>query len=501
MTDKFFYSIIGGFSIGIVVTSFLDFGFWMSIWFFAVAIVIVFYLQFVNKLNWRDRSTLFIIPVLIFSIGLGSLRMAIKNNTAGQSGLASLVGTKAVLKGIIVDEPDEREGYTQLTVLVSSGEEGEKKFKEKILVRADSFIDLKYGDAVQFSGKLEKPENFSSEDGRTFNYKAYLAKDGIGYVVSFAQVEKRGEGGGNWIIAELLQFKRAFLNRLGSLIPEPHASLLGGLIVGAKQALGKDLLNDFRIVGVIHIVVLSGYNITIVAESLMAFFKVFAPRIFATSLGVFSIIAFALMTGASATIVRASVMALLVIIARASSRRYDITRGLLLAGFLMLVHNPAILVFDPSFQLSFLATIGLIYVSPLVERRLGFIPEKLNLREVATATVATQIFVLPFILYQMGTLSVVALPVNLLILAAIPATMLFGFLAGMTGFISLALATPFAFTAYALLAYELGVVNWFANLPFASFAVPIFPFWIVILVYVVYFVIYRRVKYPTSKSY
>jgi len=226
----------------------------------------------------------------------------------------------------------------------------------------------------------------------------------------------------------------------------------------------------------------------------MSLFKVFLPRVFATSFGVFSIIAFALMAGGSATVVRASIMALLVIVARLGSRKYDITRALLIAGFIMLINNPAILVFDPSFQLSFLATLGLVYVSPLVEKNLWFITEKAKLREVATATIATQIFVLPYILYQMGTLSIVALPVNLLILVAIPITMLFGLLTGMAGFVSLILATPFAYIAYSLLAYELGIVNWFARLPFASFSVPAFPFAVVILVYFGYFVLYRYLK-------
>ena len=170
------------------------------------------------------------------------------------------------------------------------------------------------------------------------------------------------------------------------------------------------------------------------------------------------------------------------------------TRVFFIAGFFMLLHNPKILVFDVSFQLSFLATVGLIYFSPLIEPKVKWVTEKWKLREIVVATISTQIFVLPFLLYKTGLFSVVSLPVNLLILTAIPATMLLGFLAGTSAFVSAALATPFAWGAYTLLAYELGVVEWFARLPFASITLAAFPSWLAILVYLFYFVIYLRLR-------
>jgi competence protein ComEC len=290
-------------------------------------------------------------------------------------------------------------------------------------------------------------------------------------------------------VQKLFDLKHAFTKSVGALIPEPHASLLGGLVVGAKQSLGKNLLDDFRRAGVIHIVVLSGYNITIVAEAVMNFFY-FLPRYLGQTFGAIGIILFAIMTGGSATVVRASIMALLVILARASGRKYDITRALLLAGFLMVLQNPKILVFDSSFQLSFMSTLALVYVSPILKKYFMFVTEKFGLRSVVVATLSTQIFVLPMLLYKMGELSIVALPVNLLVLSAIPATMFFGFLSGVIGFISSILAFPVAFVTYVLLDYELKVVEFFSHLPFASVAVSSFPFWVAVSCYAIYFVLY-----------
>lgn len=219
------------------------------------------------------------------------------------------------------------------------------------------------------------------------------------------------------------------MDSISSVVPEPHASLLGGLVFGAKRSLGTELLDKFRTAGVIHIVVLSGYNVTIVADAIMRALS-FLPQTFSMMFGGAGIILFAIMTGGNATIVRASVMALLVVIARATGRVYEITVALIVAGFLMILHNPKILAFDASFQLSFLATLGLVYLAPLLERYFHFVPKKFQIREFALSTTATQLFVLPFLLYRIGEISLVALPANILILAFVPLTMFFWFSCG-----------------------------------------------------------------------
>jgi len=192
-------------------------------------------------------------------------------------------------------------------------------------------------------------------------------------------------------------------------------------------------------------------------------------------------------------------MALLVLLARATGRTYVITRALFIAGFFMILHNPKILVFDSSFQLSFMATLGLIYLAPKIEQYFKLVPTKWQLREFATATVATQLFVLPMILYKMGDLSLVALPVNILVLAFIPITMLFGFLTGVVGFVSTLLSLPLAYVTFALLSYQLKIVEVFASFPYASLHIESFPLWLAVLFYAVYgLVIWRLYKRKSS---
>ncbi len=427
--------------------------------------------------------------VFILASALGILRYEIKDLRNENSFFTNLVGEKIVLEGIIVAEPSIKDQSTQLVVL---------SHNEKVLVTAGLFPEFKYGDFISAEGKLEKPENFSTDTDKDFDYIGFLAKDDIFYQISFAQAKIISSGHGSFIKNKLFTFKNAFIGKINLLIKEPESALLNGLILGAKNSLGKELQNDFRLAGVSHIVALSGYNITIIADGIMIVLS-FLPRVLALSFGVFGILAFAIMTGASATVMRASIMALLVLLAKTTQRKYDVSRALLLAGVFMLIQNPKILVFDISFQLSFLATIALIWVSPLIEKRLYFITPKYKLRELIVATVSTQIFVLPFIIYKMGLLSIFALPTNVLILPVIPIIMFLGFLAGLLAFIFVPLGAPVAFICSLLLSYVLRIIYLFSHLPLSSIGFKNFPLFLMVLVYIILFVIIWRAHYNSKK--
>jgi competence protein ComEC len=157
------------------------------------------------------------------------------------------------------------------------------------------------------------------------------------------------------------------------------------------------------------------------------------------------------------------------------------------------------LVFDISFQLSFLATIALIFFSPLVERKLQFITPKYKLRELIVATVATQIFVLPFILYKMGIFPVYALLANLLILPLIPTIMLLGFITGIISYLINIIAIPFAFICSLLLSFTLKVITFFAHLPFSAVTLQNFPLSLTILLYFIFLIIIVKNSYAQKK--
>ncbi len=214
----------------------------------------------------------------------------------------------------------------------------------------------------------------------------------------------------------------------------------------------------------VHIIVLSGYNISIIADSslkLIGYLPI--AKVFRTLLATGGILLFAILTGASATVVRAAIMGILLLWARETGKIYQALAALIFAAFLMTLVNPKVLRFDASFQLSFLATAGLIFLVPRLEKYFKWFPNFWKFREHLLATISTQIFVLPLLLSLGGTFSWATIPANLLILSAIPSTMFFGFISGLAGFFSYYLSWLLAWPAYFLLAYELWVVKIFAG--------------------------------------
>jgi competence protein ComEC len=457
-------------------------------WEFIILCVLVAFAVLVATLGPK-REVGIVVALIIFSFGVGIARVQVADDYKNIS-LDSQVGEEIVFDGIVVMEPDERERTTRLVV--------ETDDNVRIIASVARPADALYGQRAEIKGVLKKPSSFSSDGGREFNYPAFLAKDNILYELEFPEIEIIGDiEKTGWGRSYLFDLKKKYLDGLAQTLTEPHAALAGGITVGDKRALGGNLLEIFRITGIVHIVVLSGYNITIVAESIRRLLGAL-PRRVGLLMSAVAILFFVIMTGATATGVRAGAMASLAILASATNRRYAITRALAVTAVAMVLWSPHILLYDPGFQLSVLATLGLIHIAPMIELKLTRITEHFGLRGIFAATLGTQIAVLPLLLYQMGLLSLVALPVNLLILPAIPLAMLFSFIAGIAGLILGFSGAIFAAPAYFLLSYSLWVVEIFSKLPFASISVNSFSLWWVIGAYIsLFFGIFKIFTYST----
>lgn len=421
---------------------------------------------------------------LLIGMTLGILHYDVWQKRPLDPLLAGMIGGEAVYIGIVDDEPDIRENTTRLVVRIeeASVSGATTTISSRILVLVDRYPAYAYGDRLLLRGTLVAPRVFADEEGRVFDYPMYLRTKDIDaemfhpVITVLAPIQK------HTIRKTLLALKHQFLENIARVLPEPESALAGGILLGQRRTLGEDWNERFRVVGLTHILVLSGYNMTIIAEwlgrtaLLVGFYA-------GTALSVIGIVLFTLMVGAGATVVRAAMMALLVLFARVTGRTTDTLRALLFACALMVAHNPGILAHDPSFQLSFLATFGLITLSPLIVRRTTFLARFPRLRDAFATTVATQIVVLPLLLYQTGLFSLIALPANLLVLPLVPFAMVAAFFAGVCGFFGDLFAITSALPATIILSYILLVGSVGAKLPFAAVVIPAVPAWVVVFCY------------------
>ncbi len=441
--------------------------------------------------SWRSipdkyfREIFFLASIFLLCYGFGVLRFISVDKPINQI-LVELSGEKISVVGKVVKEPRERASYREYLVETNSG--------ERMLVRADMFPEFFYGDKLIVRGTLNRPEPFETEGGRVFDYEKYLRKEGVHFILSFATTDKAGQSAFS-LRRALFTGKNVFIGAIERAIPDPESSLLAGILLGSEESLGDDLLDAFRIVGIIHIIVLSGYNITLVAEAVMKTLS-FLSRKRALVFSALGIVLFAIMVGAGPSVVRASLMALLVLVARFTHRTYAVSRSLLIALFVMVLWNPFVLAFDLGFQLSFLATVAIIWIAPIFEKRFSLIPEKFGLRDIASATLSTQLFVLPLLLYAIGTVSISGFIVNLIVLPIVPLVMFLGFVTGILSLISGALAIIPGFISYLFLAYIVFVSTFFANLPLSALSFGAVPVGLLVFLYLscLLFFLYQKIN-------
>jgi competence protein ComEC len=452
--DGLFFSLILGFGSGIVLEAFVS----VSPFIF---IGIGFGVMFVGLVS--KKSFAIFAGIFLFAMLLGGLRLDV--NRPNSLVFSESIGKQVTISGIAGDPVIKTSGIQFVL---------DTRKNVNISVTANPGTYIAYGDEVSVSGLLELPQNFMTDQGTEFDYISYLYKDDMLYQIRHAKVNVISHDNGNWIIAHLLPLKQFFVQSFQKVLPGDDASLLAGINLGEKSAIDKDFRNDLVTTGTIHIIALSGYNVTIVANALRDLFVDvlgFGVRV-AGIVGGFGIVLFVIMTGLQSSAIRAGVMALIGLFARGEGRTYNAFRALLFAGFLMVLWNPKYLVYDVSFQLSFLATLGIIFITPILERKFRRVPKKVlfvfALRELMSVTLGAMLGVAPFILYKMGTFSFISLIANIVVLPAIPFAMGFGLLAGLIGMVSLGLAYPFAWITSKLLGYVTGMVSFFAKVPLAS---------------------------------
>jgi competence protein ComEC len=395
----------------------------------------------------------------------------------GDTSLDAHIGQNVVLEGVVNAEPDVREGSVRLSAAIERVASTSAPVHAGVLAVIPAYAPVQYGDRIRVRGVVALPEAFDTGSGRQFDYPGYLAVSGIGYQLQHASADVL-EPAHTTFTGIAIALKQWYVRGLGAALIEPQAGLAAGITAGDKRGLGKDVSEEFRTVSLTHIIVLSGYNITVVADAAMRVLSFAPPLVRFGAAGTIALF-FAVMTGGAAASVRAAVMALIAMTAKLSGRIYRADRALAVAAAGMAAWNPLVVVHDPGYQLSLAATAGLIWLSPMVERWCVRVPEAWGLRAVCVSTLSAQIAVAPLILYSSGLVSFVALPANILILAVIPLAMFWSLIAGLAGSILGLIAPVFALPAHILLSYVLGVAHLLASLPFASVTLPAFsPAWV-----------------------
>ncbi len=378
----------------------------------------------------------------IIALMLGGIRQSLEPKT---SDVAQYNGNNGTIEGVVIDEPDIRDDRIQLRVTTESIFTNNDTIPTsgQILVESPVLTDVKYGDRIRATGSLITPAEWD-----TFSYADYLGRQGVFTIMPFSAVEVTESGYGNPIFTALFDLKQIVQNQITQSLPEPQASLLVGILLGNERGISPELADDFSRVGASHVIAISGFNMVIISALIMRVLQqAFGERSrVALISGIVIIAIYTLFVGASAAVVRAAFMSILLVIAEYLNRKTYVPASLALVALILSIFQPSVLQ-DVGFQLSFLAVLGLaLFADPLSERFRKFLDHRLPylyaktihtfLNEPLIVSIAAQITTLPLIVMYFGQLSLMSIPVNVLIVPIQSYVLVFGMLAVGISFIA-----------------------------------------------------------------
>lgn len=393
------------------------------------------------------------------------------------------------LEGVVIEDPDLGIEKTKLVIRPLATPHFSDGRDWNVLVTLPSGMIVHYGDRVRIYGKIQAPEAFTTETGRVFDYKRFLASKRIIATMTAADLTVISQRNGSIILEKLFSIKRLLVTRAKQLFPADEAGLLAGIVLGEKSLLPKHVLDNFKTVGLTHMVVLSGSNITLIAMICMYAISQIGFGYYGKRIGALMMISlFILMTGLDASSVRAGIMAVILIVTQLTFRTAAHLRVIIITAGIMIIINPAIARSDPAFHLSFLAFIGLTFLVPAIRNYLNekYSSGKLHIfldsfiGSIIFETAAVQVMVLPYIVWMQGTFSLLLLLANVVTVPFIPIIMGLGAVSIIGSFTVPVVGSWSAEIAAQFLRSILFIADYGAHVPNTIVTFPMFSFWIVI---------------------
>jgi len=382
---------------------------------------------------------------------------------------------------------DRRLDHNKLTIGVTEIQVANnwQKVEGRVLVKTSLYPTYYYGDELEISCGLKKSEKI--ED---FAYDRYLAKSGIYSICYQPWINVLSNDQANPFISKILAFKGRVQQIIGTGLAEPQSALINAIILGSRRGIPQDLTDKFSIVGISHIVAISGMHITIIAAILMSLaISVGFRRGQDFWLVVTSLAFYILLIGLPPSALRAGLMALMFLLGMKLGRLNKSINGLVFAATVMLLVNPKLLRDDIGFQLSFLAVLSLLYVLPFFEDKFERWSSFGKVKEMFLVTISAQAFTLPLIVYYFGRLSIVAPLANILVLPILPFVMILSFVGIAVGFLSTTLSQILFWPVWLLITYLIKVVEFLSGWPVAALNIESLAGWSVAIFYVVIFVL------------
>ena len=337
-----------------------------------------------------------------------------------------------------------------------------------IQIRTPLYPNYEIGETLQLSGKVTVPDVLAPHgDRKSFDYTSYLFTKNVGSEMVYPHIEVVDDEA-HTVTDVLGRWKENMIEKINLYISSPASSLASGMLFG-NSSMSKELTQTFRVAGLSHIIVLSGFNIAVVITFVL-FVLAFLPLLIRILLASCSVLLFVIMVGGEASVVRATLMAFIALLATLIGREYMAKQALIISLLLIVLYEPYSLLHDVSLHLSFLATMGIVYTSdPLLVLFKRYIPQLSSegFRSMIVTTLSAYLTTLPYIMYTFGAISMYALLANILVLSFVPLAMLISFLVVVLVYIFSPIAVIFGFIDSMIINMMIWVASIIEHFPFS----------------------------------
>ena len=444
----------------------------------------------------RRAKTLIVTGLCLLALLGGGLRFSSSLSPMDEHSLRFYNDRGTVeIQGMVAEEPAIRDTYYLLTfsatgiVLDSQSQD----VSGIALIRVSRYPAYHYGDVLRVTGELETPSQ--SED---FDYRAYLAHQGIYSVMYYPSIEFLDSGQGVPPLQWIYSFRERLAASMAGGLPEPQGSLAQAILLGLRGNIPDSLNEAFSRTGTTHLLAISGLHMSIIIAILLSL----CTLVFGRQRSIYIWLTLALMwlyvllAGMNPPVIRAAVMGSLFLIALYLGRQGSAIIALAFAAAVMVGIQPGLL-WTVSFQLSFMAMVGLILLYPSLQTwgrkgiaRISGNRETLAaagnmIADVFAASLAATVAVVPIIAYNFGIVSLVGLPATFFALPALPFIIVTSALVAFVGLIASVAAQVLGWLAWLFLSYLIFLVEGFDALPHSSLEVTTVSPWYVLGYYVV----------------
>lgn len=452
--SKIFLYLCLSFIVGVLISSVISIPrpIWLGILILGTILVVV------SASISRSNLEIIVIGFCLLILAGGIVRHQLVLTDDITEEIAKYYDQEVSLKGIIVSEPEKRINHQKLQFKT-------ERIPGKILITTELLPEYEYGDEIEVKGELKQPVEF--ED---FNYQQYLAKDKIYLVVYSSRINLIAQNKGSQFFGVIFSFKNKLRNIIEQVLLPPQSSVLKAVFLGDKFGLSNELKEKLNISGTRHIVAISGMHMIIMTQIFLYLalaIGLWRGQAFYAVL--FLLFSYIIMIGAPASAVRAGIMAGLLLLAQKVGHLRSADRAVVFAATIMLIVNPSLLSADVGFQLSFAAVLSIIYLKPILDKKMARWPDFARSKDVLTMTLAAQLGTLPILIFHFGRVSLISPIANLMIVPLLPVIMGLGMFIVFLGLIYLPLAKIAVWPIWFLLNYLIKTIEYLSSFPWASY--------------------------------